>query len=383
MRVGLVGVRGRPLRACLSALGIAIGVATMVAILGITTGSQAQINAQLAKVGTNLLTVSAGQSLFGDKSKLPNQSVSMVRRIAPVQSVSAVGAVSGAHVYRTDKTDPNETGGISVQATRLDLPKVIGATVGEGTWLNAATTKYPAVVLGSVAASRLGIDRPGTPVYLGDQWFTVVGILDPIALAPEIDTSALVGWDVAKTRLGFDSHPTTIYERSTDEAVADVRSVLAATVNPAHPEEVSVSRPSEALDIKQTINSTLTNLLLGLGAVSLLVGGVGVANTMVISVLERRAEIGLRRALGAGRGQIRLQFLTEATALSCLGGLAGIALGLAASTAWALDQHWPLTFPSQAVLAGLAAAAAIGTFAGLYPATRAARTPPAEALASN
>ncbi|WP_307821729.1 ABC transporter permease [Streptomyces coffeae] len=382
MRVGLVGVRGRPLRACLSALGIAIGIAAMVAIFGIAAGSKAEVRAQLAKVGTNLLTVSAGQSLFGNQSKLPAESVEMVRRVAQVQSVSAVGSVSGATVHRTDKTDQRDTGGITVQATRLDLPTTIGATVGKGTWLNKATAKYPAVVLGSVAADRLGIDTPGTPVYLGGQWFTVAGILQPVPLAPEIDRSALVGWEAAATRLHFDRHPTTIYTRSADEAVTDVRALLGRTANPAHPEEVQVSRPSDTLDLKQEIDSTLENLLLGLGGVALLVGGVGVANTMVISVLERRSEIGLRRALGSSSGQIRLQFLTESVVLSGLGGLTGVALGLTVSVGWALDRNWPVTLPAQAVLAGVAAAAATGACAGLYPAARAARTPPAEALAS-
>lgn len=383
IRVGLVGVRGRPLRACLSALGIAIGIAAMVAIFGIAAGSKAEVDAQLAKVGTNLLTIKPGESLFGTPSKLPAESVGMVRRIAQVQAASAVGAVTEATVHRTDKTDQRDTGGIAVQATHLDLPATIGATVGKGTWLNKATAKYPAVVLGSVAAHRLGIDTPGTPVYLGGQWFTVSGILNPVPLAPEIDRSALVGWEAAATRLHFDRHPTTIYTRSADEAVTDVRTLLPRAANPAHPEEVQVSRPSDALGLKQEIGSTLKNLLLGLGGVALLVGGVGVANTMVISVLERRPEIGLRRALGSSRGQIRLQFLTESVALSGLGGLAGVALGMSVSISWALDRGWPVTLPAEAVVAGMTAAATIGALAGLYPATRAARTSPAEALASN
>ncbi|MGW2740985.1 ABC transporter permease [Streptomyces sp. NPDC001450] len=382
IRVGLVGIRGRPLRACLSALGIAIGIAAMVAILGITAGSQAQITAQIAKVGTNLLTATPGNDLFGHKAELPRESVDMVRRIGPVRSVSATGEVSGAKVYRTDKVDPAESGGISVQATRLDLPATLGSTLAKGKWLNAATQKYPAVVLGSAAADRLGVHTPGTQIYLDGQWFTVTGILKPVLLAPEIDSSALVGWDVAATRLGFDRHPTRIYERSADEAVGDVHDVLAQTINPQSPNEVNISRPSDALTAALAVKNTFQMLFLGLGAVALLVGGIGVANTMVISVLERRAEIGLRRALGAGRGQIRLQFLTESVSLSALGGLTGVLLGLTVSTGWALRQHWPLTLPTQAIAAGVAAAVLIGALAGLYPAGRAARTSPAEALAT-
>ncbi|MCX5126863.1 ABC transporter permease [Streptomyces sp. NBC_00250] len=382
IRVGLVGVRGRPLRACLSALGIAIGIAAMVAILGITAGSQAQIEAQIAKVGTNLLTATTGQDPFGTKSELPAESATMVSRIAPVRQVSAVGTVSNATVHRNDKTDQRDTAGIAVQATRLDLPATIGATIAKGTWLNAATEQYPAVVLGSVAADRFGIHTPGTAVYLGGQWFTVAGILSPVTLAPEIDRSALIGWDAA-AKLGFDGHPTTIYVRSADEAVNDVHDVLAQTVNPQHPEQVNISRPSDALTTALAVKNTFKLMFLGLGAIALLVGGIGVANTMVISVLERRAEIGLRRAIGAGRGQIKLQFLTESVALSALGGISGVVIGLAVSVGWALNQNWPVTIPTQAVLAGVGAAVTIGALAGLYPATRAARTSPAEALASS
>ncbi|MFE7427540.1 ABC transporter permease [Streptomyces sp. NPDC057545] len=377
IRVGLVGVRGRPLRACLSALGISIGIAA------ITAGSQAQINAQISKVGTNLLTVTAGQDMFGGKTELPLSSVDMVRRIGPVRSASAVGAVSGATVHRTDKTDQRDTGGITVQAARLDLLDTLGVTVAKGTWLNAATAKYPAVALGSVTAERLGIHAPGTPVHLGGRWFTAVGILDPAVLAPEIDRSALVGWDAAATKLSFGRHPTTVYERSAEEAVTDVQAVLAQTVNPEHPDQVSVSRPSDALTTALAVKNTFQLMFLGLGAVALLVGGIGVANTMVISVLERRAEIGLRRALGAGRGQIRLQFLTESVTLSALGGVSGVVLGLTVSFGWALNQNWPLALPALPVLAGVATAMVIGALAGLYPAGRAARTSPAEALASH
>lgn len=382
IRVGLVGVRGRPLRACLSALGIAIGIGAMIAILGITAGSQAQINSKLAKVGTNLLSATAGQDLFGGAAELPLESVGMVRRIGPVRSVSAVGSVADATVHRSDKTDPRDSSGIAVQAARLELPATIGATMARGAWLNAATEKYPAVVLGSVAADRLGIHAIGTSVYLGTRWFVVVGILKKVDLAPAIDRSALIGWDAAGL-LGFDGHPSTVYARSSDETVTDVHNVLAQTINPEHPEQVSISRPSDALAAALAVKSTFTPMLLGLGAVALLVGGIGIANTMVISVLERRTEIGLRRALGASRGQIKLQFLTESVTLSAMGGLAGVGLGLAISAGWAVEQHWPVTMPTAAVLAAVGTACGLGAAAGLYPATRAARTPPTESLASS
>jgi putative ABC transport system permease protein len=384
VRVGVHGLRTRPLRAFLSALGIAIGIAAMVAVVGISASSRAQLDQLLAQLGTNLLTVTPGQTLFGDNAQLPQDSVAMVERIGPVQSVSATGAVSDVYVYRNDKIPDGQSNSIAVLASRTDLPATVGADVASGTWLNDATAKYPAVVLGDTAARRLGLSRatPDTQVWLGGMWFTVVGILEPVPLAPELDSAALVGWPVAERRLDFDGHPTTVYERSTDTSVEAVRDVLPRTANPEHPEEVSVSRPSDAIAARTAANETLTTLLLGLGAVSLLVGGVGVANTMVISVLERRSEIGLRRALGAMKGQILSQFLTEAVLLSLLGGLAGVLLGLAVTAGYAATQDWPTVVPPQAFAGGLAATVVVGAIAGLYPAVRAARLAPTAALAA-
>ncbi|HEY0636198.1 MAG TPA: ABC transporter permease [Pseudonocardiaceae bacterium] len=384
VRVGAAGLRARPLRVVLSALGIAIGIAAMIAVVGISTSSRAELRRTLDALGTNLLTAGPGQSLFGEDATLPESAVSMVSRIAPVRSVTAIGRVADTHVYRNDRIPSGETGSISVQAARLDLPDTVGVTVASGAWHTAATERYPTVVLGAKAAERLGIGRAGADrqVWLGGQTFTVVGVLHPVPLAPELDTAALVGWTAAGEYLGFDGHPTTVYARTTDSAVGAVRDVLAATVNPEHPEEVRVSRPSDALAAREATDDAFTGLLLGLGAVALLVGGVGVANTMVISVLERRSEIGLRRALGATRGQIRTQFVVESQLLAALGGLGGVLLGVLVTAGYARTQDWPTVVPVWATLGGLVATLLIGAVAGLYPAVRAARLAPTAALAT-
>jgi putative ABC transport system permease protein len=381
-RVGAVGLRTRPVRVVLSALGIALGIAAMVAVVGISASSRADLNAQLDRLGTNLLTVTPGQTLFGKDAKLPKESVGMVGRIGPILSVSATGNLS-ATVRRTDRIPSGETGGIAVLAGRTDLLGTVGGRVRSGAWLNAGTARYPTVVLGSKAATRLGIDKaePGTQVWLGGRWFTVIGILDPVELAPELDSAAVVGFDVAEKLLGFDGHPTTLYERSTEATVDAVRNVLPRTANPEHPEEVLVSRPSDALAARAAADTAFTGLLLGLGAVALLVGGVGVANTMVISVLERRAEIGLRRALGATRGQVRLQFLSESLLLSLLGGVVGALLGALVTGGYAATRGWPMAVPGWVLAGGVAATLVIGTIAGVYPAVRAARLAPTVALA--
>jgi putative ABC transport system permease protein len=379
LELGLLGVRTRRARAALSALGIAIGIATMVVVTGIPASSGAALQRQLAALGADMLQIVPAQQQ--PPVTLPDESVAMVQRIGPVTAVSAVAGTS-ALVRRSDRLDPADGSGLTVRATRSDLLDVLRARVRSGHWFTAAEQRYPAVVLGSVAAVRLGFDAPGQQVVIGNRRFTVTGILDTVALSPEIDRSVLVGWETARTTLGYRGGPTMIFVRVREEAVEAVRDVLPETVHPERPDTVTVTRPSDALAAKRATESTFSVLMLALAAVALLVGGVGVANTMVISVLERRSEIGLRRALGSSRGQIRAQFLTEAVVLSTLGGGTGVALGLLLTAAYAVHQEWPLVMSLPALLAGLAGSIVIGGMAGVYPSVHAARLTPTEALAS-
>ena len=379
LRVGAVGLRARRARVVLSALGIAIGIATMVAVVGLSESSRADLMARLDRLGTNLLTAEAGQDAAGQRIRLPENAVAMVERIGPVRHATATADID-ARIRRSDVVPEERTAGVTAQAARIDLLSTLGGRVAKGGWLNPAGERLPVTVLGSVAAERLGITRTGETIMMNDTRVVVVGILQPLELVPTLDRVATVGFPAAERHFGFDGHPTTVFERSTDASVEDVRAVLARTISPGNERGIRVSRPSDALAAKAATDEGLTSLMLGLGAVALLVGGVGVANTMVISVLERRQEIGLRRSLGATRGAVRLQFLTESLLLSALGGATGALLGAAATYGFARVQGWTAVVPPWSLAGGLAATLLIGVVAGLYPAIRASRLHPTVAL---
>jgi putative ABC transport system permease protein len=379
-----IGLRTRKLRAGLSALGIAIGVAAIVAVLGLASSSQAALLAEIARLGTYLLTVTNGQNFNGGTAELPTAAPGMISRLSGVLSVQATGTVAHVNAYRSPLIPAVNTNALSVDAATLDLPAVAGTSVAQGSYLNAATARLPVAVLGAAAAQRLGIDRvrPGMRIVVGNQWFYVVGILNPAVLAPEVNSEILVGFPAAEKYLSFDGHPSEIYIRTvnTQAATTSVDGLLGAQANPANPSGVDVAQPSDVLTAQAETAGTFNNLFLGLGAVALLVGAVGVANIMVISVLERRQEIGLRRALGATRGQIRIQFLAEAILLSVAGGVVGVAVGVLATAVYAHAHGEAIVIPPDAWVGGLAATLLIGAAAGLLPAIRAARLSPTQAL---
>ncbi|MGA4840665.1 ABC transporter permease [Streptomyces sp. G45] len=379
LRVGSVGLRARRARVVLSSLGIAIGIATMVAVVGLSTSSRADLMQRLDRLGTNLLTAEGGKDRDGGAARLPKNAVAMVERIGPVEHATATGNVD-ARIRRSAAVPEDRAAGVTLQAARTDLLDALNTRVERGTWLDRARERLPVAVLGRIAAQRLGVTAPGEKILVNDRYVVVVGVLAPVELVPTLDRVALVGFPAAERYFGFDGHPTTVFERSADAAVDDVRAVLARTVSPGDEGSVVVSRPSDALAAKTATDEGLTALMLGLGAVALLVGGVGVANTMVISVLERRQEIGLRRALGATRGAVRAQFLTESLLLSALGGAAGSVLGAAATVGFARVQGWTPVVPPLALAGGLGATVVVGVLAGLYPAGRAARLRPTVAL---
>jgi putative ABC transport system permease protein len=391
LRVASVGLRARPLRAALSALGIAIGTAAIVGVLGLSSSSQAGLLAEIDRLGTNMLTIEPGQSFTGENAKLPLEAPPRITHLDDVEVLAHTGLMEHAKVYRSSMVPEANTGGLQVRATSLNLPSVLNTGVARGTWLNEGTARVPVAVLGSAAARRLGIDGvpPDQRIWLGGQWFDVAGILEPSPLEPGIDSSALIGYPAARKYLGFVSMargevkagpPSAIYVRVATGQEAAVQSLLAQTANPEAPNEVDVSQPSDVLTARAAAAGAFDSLFLGLGVVALIVGAVGVANIMIISVLERRSEIGLRRALGATKAQIRTQFLAESILLAVAGGVVGVLAGAAATAVYAGSKNWAVVIPAEAWSGGIASAILIGAFAGLIPAVRASRMPPTVAL---
>ncbi|MGZ4247776.1 MAG: ABC transporter permease [Solirubrobacteraceae bacterium] len=378
----LQGPRTRRLRSALSAIGIAIGIGAMVAVVGVSASAQANLLSEIDALGTNLLTVTPGQTFLGANEVLPDTSVPMIDHMPQVDSDVAVYQVSSANVYRSPLVPQSETGGIGVDAAAANLPGVLGTSMASGHFLDAVGDRYPEVVLGAQAANVLQIKRTGghVLVYLGNTWFSVVGILEPVLLDSSLDSNVFISLPVAERLFKTQPNPSEIYVRANVNAVNQVSGLLAATTDPQQPDGVQVSRPSDALEARAAAKGQFTTLLLGLGAVALLVGTIGIANIMVISVLERRGEIGLRRALGATKRHIWAQFLAESAVLAVIGGIGGLLIGAGATALYAQAKHEPFVIPLYALIAAPAAGLVIGALAGLYPAMKAARLSPTEAL---
>ena len=344
--VALYGVRARKGRATLTSIGIGIGIAAIVAVSGISASGRADLLSTLESLGTNLVKASPQAGFFGTQEDLPKGVLGMVERIGPVEEVTST-TQTDLLVRRSNFISEFEGGGISTIITSAELLDVIGGNLVEGRFITPGLSNIPVTVLGSVT---------------------------------DLDRSVFIGYGVAKTLFDIDEEPTTIYLRANPTFIEDVVEVLAPSMNPENPDQVEVTRPSDALEAQQAAEEAFTNLLLGLGSVALLVGGVAIANVMVMSVLERRMEIGVRRSIGATRREIRYQFLLESIVLSGIGGLVGVGLGTFITLAYTNYTDIVFSIPIWQILGAVFLALLIGAISGVYPAIKASKIQPAEAV---
>ena len=379
--VALYGVKARKGRAALTSIGIGIGIAAIVAVSGIAASGSADLLSTLESLGTNLVKASPQAGFFGTQEELPEGVIGMVERIGPVEEVTST-TQTDLLVRRSNFISEFEGGGISTIVTSSELLNVIGGNLLEGRFITDGLSDLPITVLGSVTAKRLGITNLSQPskILIDDEWFGVIGIIEELKIHPDLDRSVFIGYGAAKKLFDINEEPTTIYLRANPSFIEDVVEVIAPSMNPENPDQVEVSRPSDALEAQQAVEASFTNLLLGLGSVALLVGGVAIANVMVMSVLERRMEIGVRRSIGATRREIRYQFLLESIVLSGIGGLVGVMLGSLITLAYTNYTNIVFSIPVWQILGAVVLALLIGAISGVYPAIKASKIQPAEAV---
>ena len=379
--VAVYGVKARKGRAALTSIGIGIGIAAIVAVSGIAASGSADLLSTLESLGTNLVKASPQAGFFGTQEELPEGVIGMVERIGPVEEVTST-TQTDLLVRRSNFISEFEGGGISTIVTSSELLNVIGGKLSEGRFITDGLSDLPVTVLGSVTAKRLGITNLSKPtkILIDDEWFGVIGIVEELKIHPDLDRSVFIGYGAAKILFDINEEPTTIYLRANPTFIEDVVEVIAPSMNPENPDQVEVSRPSDALEAQQAVEASFTNLLLGLGSVALLVGGVAIANVMVMSVLERRMEIGVRRSIGATRREIRYQFLLESIVLSGIGGLVGVMLGSLITLAYTNYTNIVFSIPVWQILGAVVLALLIGAISGVYPAIKASKIQPAEAV---
>jgi putative ABC transport system permease protein len=374
-----LGPRTRLVRATLSALGIAIGIAALVALLGIPASQKAQSEADYEAMGANLITVFPGTNQQ-DQSKItiPLTAPVMVDAIGPVKATLTLYEIPDVGVFRTDAIPSGQTGGITAAIPQGDLLTTLNIGLAQGRWFDPGLLELPTVVLGDAAARRLDAGV-GNRIWIDRQWWAVIGVLEPLELAEQLDSTAFLAQGPAE-RLHPDLPIGSIYVSTTSGRSKAVRGVMAATVNPANPRGVNVSQLSPFDTAREMAENTLSKLSLGLGGVALLVGGIGIANTMVVAVMERRGEIGLRRAMGARTGQIALQFVLEAAVIGLGGGVMGAAFGVYVVYLYTAAFSQLFAIPVWLLGAGPGMSVVIGAIAGLYPSLKAARQSPTTAL---
>jgi putative ABC transport system permease protein len=384
LSVAWTGLTARRVRTLLIMVGPVVGVAAMVCAIGLTESAKGSLQAQLAKLGTNLIVAQAGGTFGSQNPTFPNNAVQRVRAISSVESaaattnMSAVAAlpIQGASAYY-------EAFPVPVRAADLNLPSVLNVPVIDGRWLNKADEQLhvDSVVLGEGIAKQYGY-LPGEvrTIELNGVNFGVVGVLGPVPLDPDLDNAVFVTQWAAQNVFQTNGQPNQLYVRADPGTTQQTANAIPTAISLGGSDQTSTQVPSDVLQAAAQANTTLQEVALFAGLLALTVGGLGIANVMSISVIQRSSEIGIRRAVGHNRAKIGMQFLLESLFVGILGGTMGAILGVIIVYVVSAFAHWTAVVNYSQIPLWMALAVAVSAVAGLFPSIKAARLEPLETL---
>jgi len=378
------GLKARKIRTLMIMLGPIIGVAAMVSAVGLTESAKGALQAQLAQLGTNLVIVQAGGTFGSQNPTLPSNSVQRVENMSTVTSAAATSNLSGVIAVPVQGASTYyEAFPVPVRAADDNLPSVLQVPTIDGRWLNPTDNRLHlrSVVLGEGIAKQYGY-LPGETrtIRLNNTNFGVVGVLGPVALDPELDNAAFVTQWAAKHVLGTNGRPNQLYVRAIPGTTQQTANALPTAINLGSSTQVSTQIPTDVLQAAAQANKTLQQVALLAGLLALTVGGIGIANVMSISVIQRSSEIGIRRAVGHSRSKIGAQFLLEALFVGVLGGIIGAVVGVGVVYAVSAIAGWVVVIAYREIPIWMGLALLVAVIAGLYPSIKAARLEPLETL---
>lgn len=385
LAITVQSLRARVLRSLFMAVGAAVGVGVVVGAQGTLLSAKGDLRASLDELGTNLLVIRAGEGSTPQIPRLPANVSQRVSGITTVESVAWTAAVDQVPAV-LPRVAGHDLGQVSARVliASPEILEVLRLDLAAGRFLTEADdgSALTAAVIGPAVAGALGIDNAAEhSLEIAGVDFAIVGILAPSELAPELDSSVIIPASTADRRFGSAATPTTLYVRTEPSQVVETAAVLPLAIGYGGPDaRPTVSVATELLQARATVDRNQQAVLFGVGALALLVGSFGVVNTLHIALLERRSEVGLRRALGQQRGVVGAQFVLEAGLI----GAAGAVLGAAAATSFVVvlaeRREWVVQLDIPLTLAAVGAATVISAGAGLGVARKAARLDPLDAL---
>ncbi len=396
LRIAFKALGRNKLRTALTMLGMIIGVAAVIAMVALGSGAQATIEEQVKSTGTNLITISPGSTNtggvrtgFGNSTKMVPEDAAALRDLPEIQYVAESATTRTQLIYG------NQNWNTQIEGTNVDIPQIRSWPIKYGAFFSDEDVKAAAkvCVLGSNVSDNLfgeDVDPTDQNIRVRNHVFKVLGVMSSKGAGSggtNLDDQVFAPYTTVMKKLSGQPNLNHIYvsARSADDvdgAAAAITNMLRTRheVTPGDPDDFTVQTQDDIVALRTQTTNTMTQLLAGVAFVSLVVGGIGIMNIMLVSVTERTREIGLRMAIGARGFDVLLQFLIEAVVISSVGGSVGIALGYGVSEAVKYYNNWPALVPLSAVLTAVAFSAAVGIFFGFYPARKAASLDPIEAL---